>query len=172
MGTFHIRAGGTKVTKAGRSHGIELWTNTAIPYATKGRTKLYLRPEHLSVCFASPTLLRVAVRAPALKVNLLVGHAPHSGHPRETVAAWWDQLVEQSRLAGSAPEVWMLDANAAVGTPTSEAIGDHDAVPESFAGECFHEKLLERAMCLPATFDHIHRGPSHTWFSKNSRAAT
>ena len=63
----------------------------------------------------------------------------------------------------------LCDADAAVGSVASLAVGDQAADCEDTAGAEFHAMLLEWDLCLPATLPGPHNDPakpSGTWCSR------
>eukprot|EP00974_Lingulodinium_polyedra_P030351 2921154-Lingulodinium_polyedra.AAC.1 len=57
---------------------MELWVARQLPYGTDpGGHPLRLQRDHLAVVHADPSLLVVALRAPRLRLDLMVAHVPH-----------------------------------------------------------------------------------------------
>lgn len=65
--------------------------------------------------------------------------------------------------------MWLLDANATMGSIQSPAVGPWHQEHEFEAGHWFHSVLLHHSMALPATFQEDMNGP-HTWISDRGGA--
>ena len=61
-------------------------------------------------------------------------------------------------------KIWLIDANATVGSRQSSAIGSMNAEQESANGEWFHNVLLKFDMALPVTFQ-LNSSEAGTWCS-------
>ena len=125
------------------------------------------------VLHADPDLLLVHW-SPTSSLTFIfwVGHAPHKGHTEDVKAAWWSKCRDLlSCSAGNAYIVGMLDANAAIGSHTSDSVQDFAAEDEDFNGGLFHELLADLDLFLPSIFSGLHQGPSVTWFSSAAKQA-
>ena len=153
--------------------GVELWVHKHKPIFLHEQKQIYFNADQAIVIHAAKDLLMIRwTPIPGCPVFLWVGHAPHKGHDAQTREAWWQlcHLLLQDQQPGGTI-IGFLDANAAVGSHTCEAIGDFAADEEDHAGELFRELLQHHGLCLPSTFEGIHRGPSQTWFSSAAKAA-
>ena len=97
-----------------------------------------------------------------------MGHAPHwlpGDHGNaKSVTEWWHNLSKF--MEGNREVVFMLDANARVGSQTSPAIGmDGFQEPENQAGAELHAFLLRHNLCLPASFMPEQEHEQYTWTS-------
>lgn len=99
----------------------------------------------------------------ALRLVILVAHAPACPTFLEAQAFWnaLSQAIPASLRSWST--IAFLDANARVGSQTSDCIGSFGAEEENLAGECFHAWLVDRAMMVPQTMSDHHRGSHTTW---------
>ena len=83
-----------------------------------------LREEQVRLVYRDPRRMLLTVRAPFLKMDVLVGNAPHSGEPVEVRKSWWDRTIEIVRgRRDPQPLLVLADANGKVGSLTSEAVG-------------------------------------------------
>ena len=57
-------------------------------------------------------------------VQFVVAHALDTSYPAETVKEWWATLRStlQSILVPSLLTIWLIDANATLGSPQSDAM--------------------------------------------------
>ena len=153
--------------------GIELWISVMTPLGFSHGRELYFNGNDAVVLHADPDLLLVHW-SPSSSLTFIfwVGHAPHKGHPEEIKDAWWNKC--RALLCKSADDVHiigMLDANAAMGSRTTESVQDHAADEEDFNGGLFHDLLVDLELFLPSTFSGMHQGPSVTWFSSAAKQA-
>ena len=105
-----------------------------------------------------------------LQLDILVAHAPCLGPncPELALTEWWRDLqhVVQKRAASNIPMVCLLDTNAAVGSTVSSAIGPYRAETENYAGDLFHQFLVDNELFLPSTFEDCAKGEdTKTWVS-------
>jgi hypothetical protein len=138
----------------------------------QGGMELWIRflwvpsPHDARVMFASNRLLIVRVPMLVGVVQFVVAHALDTSYPAEKVKEWWAAFRStlQSILVPSLLTVWLIDANATLGSSQSDAIGPHHPEKESKASGFFHALLLDWKMALPATFHHDDAGAA-TWQS-------
>ena len=136
------------------NYGCELWVNRVAEYGEDRGVPLKITARHLAVVHSEPTLLLVAVRAPKLAVDIMVGHAPGAHRPRPELDAWWKRAarVADGRGAAAPPMVFLVDANARLGSVVSRAVGPVGAEPQTAAGGLLHDFLLRESLYLPTTF--------------------
>ena len=132
--------------------GCELHVNTLIPYATQSDKKWFFNARHFNVLVTEPTCLIVRVDAPKLCCHLCIAHAPHSKVKggNDQIANWWANLTR--RLRGFDDVILFIDANAHVGTVSSNHVGSLYAEPQDNCGAFFHDFLKDTNLWLPATF--------------------
>ena len=131
-----------------------------------------LELRHCTVLVAEPRLLIVRVRATAISWLCVVAHAPHSRRPAPERTAWWDHL-ETVYCSVRRPEditLVCIDANARVGSPSSEFVGSHHADVVNANGLALESFLRIADLFLPATTE-VHQGSSHTWHSPSGTTA-
>ena len=156
----------------GGHFGCSLWLSrrSICKVANAGLPGLELR--HCTVLVAEPRLLMVRVRATAISWLCVVAHAPHSRRPAPERTAWWDHL-ETVYCSVRRPEditLVCIDANARVGSPSSEFVGSHHADVVNANGLALESFLRIADLFLPATTD-VHQGSSHTWHSPSGTTA-
>ena len=105
-----------------------------------------------------------------MKFDFLVfsAHAPHSGSPVDNVQKFWQELTTQlMRWAPQLPYfVGGIDGNAHFDLPCAPHIGPHGLEPKAnLAGGRLKVLLQKLGGFLPATFEHLHQGETHTWVS-------
>ena len=136
--------------------GVELWIQSFwVPNPSEA---LVLVASHRVLIVRVPMLVGVA--------QFVVAHALDTSCPPDRVLEWWVVLrpTLRSVLIPSCHTIWLIDANATVGTRQSEAIGPHHPEKETTASGLFHDLLLDWSMALPATFHSDKAGPA-TWQS-------
>ena len=115
-------------------------------------------------CIVHHDARRLLIRCdhPLLDCWFFAAHAPQSGRPWTERCQWWQEtqtLLQQH--CDEAPMIWLIDANAAPGSPDGTIVhraGFHT----SSSTPLFRDALQERELCLPATTA-FHIGDNHTW---------
>ena len=117
----------------------------------------------MTVMSASPRHILVSVRTKLCKMDVMVGHAPDSGHGKPAIAEWWKGIATllKSRKDPQVPVLALFDANARLGSITSKAVGDHMYAQQDFPGECMHDFLLDCKLAAPSTFAECSDGCSN-----------
>ena len=139
--------------------GVQVWIARRFEFGDKQFPVLH---RHLRVLHATTQRMVVAFCAPWLKLLFVVGHAP-SGVD-DQMKRWWTSLPRTIPPAYRAwPTIYLLDANARVGSLTTESVGTAGAVPENESGECFHQWMIDNELFAPQTFEEFHQGPHETW---------
>ena len=145
-----------------------------LPFASIEGRAICLSAGDAVVVAADPRRLFVAVRSTAIRVDILVAHAPCTSrnHTPAEIAEWWRNTSRLVQRCGEqrTPLVASCDANARLGSATSEHVGEWAAHQQDQPGEAFHEFLAERKLFLPSTFPDTATGAaSNTWFSEGTR---
>lgn len=146
--------------------GTELWVNLKVPVAWTGKKAHYLKATDFQVLHKDPRVLFVQVASPILRMKILIGHAPHSGHPLHDRCNWWEGFT---RLANQKQKderlLVLVDANADPGPQDDWTVfGAGFKTPANT--HLFGDFLTATELCLPATGPH-HIGAQHTWTSPN-----
>ena len=145
----------------------------ALYFRTASTSKaLGFSPKTLTCVYASSQILAVSAPVAGTPHLFLCAHAPHSGKSKAIIQQWWEDLASlpflpsfQGRL------IFMIDANAQLGSIVSEAVGPHACSQECFAGRFLRELCEAREVMLPATH-HNAAGQCHpiaqepTWYSR------
>ena len=118
--------------------GSQLWVAKCI---SQGTQHLQIRTSHIRV----------------------VGHVPCM--PDEHAAQqWWHQTLQDLPWAYRHwPRVMLVDANARLGSLTSDAVGAHQPSDEHAHGEMMHQWLTDNLMLAPQTMEEFHQGPPSTF---------
>ena len=144
--------------------GVELWINLTQPYGYEGRIPLLLKQEHVQVLHADPQRLLARVVAPHLDIFVLVGHAPHSGHPQATRSTWWTSTTDLLHdLCGENKPYVMIDANAEPGPADGRSVLNTTCTT-SKSTPLWRQFLAEHQLALPQTLP-LHVGGLATWIS-------
>ncbi|CAE7717956.1 abcF4 [Symbiodinium sp. CCMP2592] len=149
-----------------RGHGgCALWINLRVPLATAAGTSHHVRRNQVTVTATSPRHLQALIETPHINLVVLVLHAPRIAQAGEAeVRAFWQQRAADLLARPTCAEYLVLmDANAHLGTITTEAVADHGAEEENAEGEFCHDFLLAIQGLLPSTLSHVHGGQHWTW---------
>eukprot|EP00969_Alexandrium_andersonii_P138201 6111856-Alexandrium_andersonii.AAC.1 len=77
--------------------------------------------KHITVVSYSPRHLLVTIVSPALRLRVLVAHAPHAATNAQELQDWWTALQVVARSGPlELPFVALFDSNAVVGAPFDE----------------------------------------------------
>ena len=145
-----------------RGHfGVTVGISKSLPFQLNGGT---FQRSDVRFVFTSPRALILHVHSGQLDFILLALHAPHSGASLDEISNWWNSITEAipARLADR-PKVLLADANAVVGSSTSEHVGAHQASQEEIKSGPFLDFLAQHDLFLPATFAHWQLGAGHSW---------
>lgn len=104
------------------------------------------------------------LHAPYIRLIVIVSHAPHTQATEQELRDHWNAVHTRIRPRYQHWN-WVLltDANAALGSTPTQAVGQYAAEEETVAGEVFHTFLLEQSLFAPSTFSDYTQGPSGTW---------
>ena len=114
-----LASGSSKNAAKATELGCELWFNLDNDYSGQDGVSYRLCREDVKVIHEDPRRLLVTVRSTKMafmRMDILVGHAPHSNKPYEERLAWWKEteMILKTRPSPQ-PLVTMMDANARVG---------------------------------------------------------
>ena len=157
----HIRIGCAASKGKG---GVEIWISRRDPRTQKPVAD----KQHVRVTHADSELLLVCAKIKGVDLLLISGHAPHSGHPADTISAFWRQLAQlvKPHFDRHLPIICGLDANAHFAEAAEPYIGDVGLEKKTDHGAvCFLEFLRRFSLFLPSTFDRHHDGRHATWHS-------
>ena len=147
-------------------YGVALWLSKDIPYGFSGETKHRLERHHFAVVTQSPRLLIVRIIASFVDLLVVVAHAPHAAAKDEHAHVFWHTVEGFLHdIPPSAHIVLLTDANAHLGSETTESVGDVFAEQENPPVRALHNLLQTWELFAPSTFSNNHVGPSPTWFS-------
>ena len=155
---YHVLAAPATTRGVG---GVQLWIARKWP-ASKGT--LDISSDDIRILHSSSQRLVVKIACAAVRLVLIVLHAPSSQDPH-ALEAWWNATA--NAIPGSLRSwqwIVLADANSRVGSITSEAVGTAGAQEENEAGSSFHAWLLRHGLHLPQTFEDHHPDALHaTW---------
>eukprot|EP00438_Fugacium_kawagutii_P011908 Skav219189 [mRNA] locus=scaffold648:700154:705535:+ [translate_table: standard] len=145
--------------------GLQLWVSNQIPVMRHQGKPFFFHKKNFTVGFSSPRLLIVHGHVASLHFCFVVGHAPHSSD--DSAEAWWKDLsYHLASVPDRAHLMLMIDANARMQGFDDACCGtfgaNHDD-PHVDCSDLFHQVLIERNLCLPATFSSFHTGDHATW---------
>ena len=140
--------------------GVQLWIR-----ACWNTSQGPLRIDACNLHILAATTQRMAVRLckDDLRLVVIVAHAPACPTFDEATAFWSAMSAMIPSALRSWPLIALIDANARVGSETSNCVGSFGAEVENLAGECFHSWLHQNSLYLPQTDGDVHQGPHETW---------
>ena len=150
--------------------GVELW----IHYQAFQRMFGYDFNVDKDLCAWYSTSRALAVRCSVgtLHFDLVVLYAPQRGRPKSEINAWWaeiqDMLCSRKR---DVPLFILGDLNCRVGSVMDDCIGSHAGDLEDEAGEWLRNLCNELDLMAPATFSHLHDGPTGTSYAHNGASS-
>ena len=146
------------------SRGCELWLAKQVAYATTDKQQHFFHDQHVHISSFSDRHLLAQIKAPHLRLQVMVLHAPHAQATDTNLTEWWDKIGRiLTRSQSNVPTIILGDINARFGTVISDSISGHAAEEENESGHHAHAFLLEHSLWAPATFTACHQGPSATW---------
>ena len=151
-------------------YGIELWCDLDLPFGHIGRGRaLYFTKDDFQVIHADPRRLLLRCDTSTLSFWIFAGHAPHSGHPSDARAQWWEELHELFRqYLDEEPLIILIDANASPGDKDNRVVFQN-GFSTSANTSAFRTLLENWRLCLPATSG-VHTGTHDTWISVDGSA--
>ena len=154
---YHVLS--APATQKGHS-GVQIWIAKQV--AHPGGV-IHVRTSHMRILHQSARKLIVRLSADGLRLLLVAGHVPCM--PDEAAAQkWWHQALQGLPATyQSWPRLMLVDANARVGSLTSQAIGPHQASDENAHGEMMHQWLIDHHMFAPQTMADHHVGDAPTF---------
>ena len=131
------------------------------------KAKVSFQEKLFTTVLSEPRRLFVRCACPNLRLLFVGLHAPHRATEADILCAWWqDTLLALRTHCRDDLIILAGDLNASVGSNPSDSVGNLDAEDEDEPGAMLHGILREFALFLPATWDGIHSGPSHTYHQK------
>ena len=150
--------------------GTEWWfreEHSFVVAATSGRPISSFRKPLFTTLHADPRRLFLRMICGHLRWVFIGLHAPHRATERGFLEAWWHDTHNLIRAhARNDPVILAGDMNASLGSIQSALVGSHGAETEDVPGQALHAILREFEILLPATWEHLHSGPHHTYFQK------
>ena len=155
--------------KRGKSlhFGCEIWIHKSKAWSvgqSDGRASPDTRT--IQVVHSSSRCLVLQLKVAGQSWTVISAHAPSVGtaHTSEDVQSWWkDFSCKFKKWSQGSFVVVGIDANAALGTHTSDAVGDHGAEAGNFTGDLFSAMIEENRLFVPSTHAALHRGQTWTW---------
>ena len=154
---FHVLSASATAQGVG---GVQFWVSKKFIF---DHETLVIEPTDIRIIHSSPQRLVVLLSPCWLRLMMIVAHAP-SCQTEDTLTRWWSATSNAIPLScRDIPCVYMLDANARVGSVSSEVVNTHGQQEENLSGRVFHDWLVSRNIVLPQTFQQHHHGVHNTW---------
>ena len=91
-------------------------------------------------------------------------YAPQKARPDEEIQGWWQNLSLILDNRGRTCPIFLLgDCNCAIGSVTTDGIGEHASDMEDQAGAFLRELCDQHELVIPSTMERWHRGQTHTY---------
>ena len=149
--------------------GLELWVNVRQPIANSNGELVRLRHESCTIIHAEPTILLARLTCKLFDWNVAVLHGPHRAHTELTIKGWWHRVTRMCGTCQNASKwIFLMDANARVGSVCSDSIGDFEFDEEDIGGESLHCLLQSLQLFMPCTFLEYVWGSSQTLVQKRN----
>ena len=146
----------------------ELWFARHV--TTRAGRKLTLTAKSVNIVVARPRTLVVRISQAWIDLYCVVLHAPHRKHPKQLIDSWRECASNDmhEHVPSHADVILRVDANGALGSVRSAAVGERGAHAESVTGRAFRSFLLEHRLRVPSTFSEFQRDrPGHTHISQD-----
>ena len=158
----------------GGTLGTEVWVRDGFPairHPSDPEAHIRFTRDAFCVLHRDPRRLFLLFSRQPIKLLFISLHAPHRASPEEVIRNWWTETRHLVHRHGATATVVVGgDCNAAVGSNTSDLIGEHDAEKVDLSSDCFEGFLRDTDMWLPCTFPGYHTGPSGTYVQKRNHA--
>lgn len=168
---YHILSSGAKHKRA-PLYGCELWVHKTLPIAqTASGQPIALGTATLTVQHADPRRLFVEAKLGLTTYALVVLHVPSLASvskdepdPKAAALHWWDETSTIFEDHVHADFQWIfVDANAPLQAGDGDLFGAHGAEATNQAGTMLESFMHKHQLIAPATFAHLHKGPTTTW---------
>ena len=140
--------------------GVQLWVSKVFAFAHR---PLHVQSNDLHILHSTSRRLIVKIETSWLRLVVAVCHAPSSSTFEEATQYWNATTAAIPKKYKQWPLIALCDANARVGSVTSQAIGSQGEEEQNPPGEALHQWILEQDMIIPQTFPEFHVGPNATW---------
>ena len=154
---YHVLSSAASAKGVG---GVQLWIarKWSLP-----SLDVAIKPKHLRIVSSTTQRLTAILNTPGLKLVLISAHAPPCEDSMVLQKFWNSISASIPKKYQNWSTIYMVDANARVGSLTTESVGDYGQEEENGAGAEFHEWLMRESCILPQTHSQHHRGPHATW---------
>ena len=146
----HTKAEGYHILSASASAkgvgGVQIWV--AQKWIFDG-FNIDVSAHHLRIVHHTTQRLIVVLEHPGLKIVLTAAHAPACDSVDNTRRFWQMTDAALPKRYRDWPIIYLLDANARVGSITTSSIGSHGGEEENEAGASFHEWMLHNDYTWP-----------------------
>ena len=150
----------------------EIWMREGYAFVTDAEQQVpvhSLRARGVTPLLADPRRLILRVVCDGYRFVLAALHGPHRATEHSAIDAWWSDTLSHLRRVSNGDHLLLGgDLNAALGSITTDQIGDLAAELEDTAGYWVRSLARDQRLCLPATFAAFHKGASHTYVQKKS----
>ena len=154
---FHVLSAPSTTKGSG---GVQLWIRKVFNLSHRS---MALHASDFKILHATSRRLTVRIEARWLKLIVVVGHAPASSGYEESFRFWQATTTSIPKKYHEWDTVYLCDANARIGSITTESVGGHGAEEENPSGSAFHQWMFEQELVVPQSFEAHHVGSHHTW---------
>ena len=140
--------------------GVQLWISKVFAFAHR---QMHVQSHDLRILHSTSRRMIVKVETSWLRLVIAICHAPSSSTFEEATQFWNSTTSAIPKKYRQWPLITLCDANARVGSITSQSIGSHGEEEQNPPGEALHQWVLEQDMIIPQTFPEFHVGSHATW---------
>ena len=152
--------------------GTEIWLKANSPifcHVRGGAARSTISAQAVTSLHSDPRRIFLRLCIKPVPLLLVALHGPHRATEGSLVEAFWEETLRLLQHFHKGDFLILGgDCNAALGSVTSEHLGDHAAEPEDVAGSALHHIARLLHLWGPATFPERHSGPTHTYVQKKS----
>ena len=160
FGSFHVLSA-PAVRGVG---GTQFWIQSTFP--TEVGT-VHIRPSDLRILAATSQRLIVCLKHEAIHLIFIIAHAPSDGDLLHFERFWKTTSEAIPNAYRHWKQIYLVDANARLGSIESDYVGSFGAEDENTAGSLFHQWLATQSLIAPQTFAQHHSGQHATWTHAN-----
>ena len=126
----------------------------------------------LSVWYSTARILAVRCSVGTMQFDLAVLYATQRGRSHQEISSWWTEILDLFRNRQREVPLFILgDLNCRVGSVNDHNIGSHAGDLEDEAGSLLRSFCNESELMIPATFSHLHEGPTGPFFARNGASS-
>ena len=162
---FEIFSSGADENQDCPLFGCELWFHCQKPLVQFQSRKFFSADFKKTVIHKDPRRLVVKCSAEPISIVVASLHAPCLSQKTSLnqIKQWWNETCSLLKKVDDSVQIICVDANAPLGSETSNAVGSAGAETVNPQGHVVQDSLESMKWCVPSTFEECHEGSSATW---------